>query len=221
MKKLFFVAGFLLMACGKISTSGTGIGEMRLLTVSSVATGDLLIYDSICSALTRKSQKLGSGLMNLNFDVQIKDCDGNNVVFATQQVSVEPANGSYALREKASNSLFVFPKVETPSDGIFASICGKTDLKVPMILDNKDAMWVSTSGSCPSAGGEQCLTVELGSPSESTANGATYYKIHTREFIRFNLQPTNGKYGFFTYRRKLSDGACSGGKSSESIATWR
>ncbi len=224
MKYTFPFIALLFVSCGEIKTNaGAGIGEVRALNPVAISTTDNLVFDSICSALTKKSQKLSSALPNaLSFDVQEKDCEGKNVTFATQQVRVENnSSEGYQLRRQDTSGLFVFPAVETQDKGIMQAICSGTATALPAMRSTDEAMWISTAGysstDCPSASGEVCILVEYGAR-EGTGNS---FRIHTRDFVRFNLQSTSGKYGYFTHRKSFSENNCERGKNTESIATMR
>ncbi|MFL5783290.1 MAG: hypothetical protein ACJ76H_01690 [Bacteriovoracaceae bacterium] len=218
-----FIAGlaFILVSvsCGKIeNTNGTGIGELRDVTKLSTASGsDNVTFDQICAGLTNKEPKLTSSPPNLSFDVQSTDCDGKNVIFETEQVSVvnNPTTGPQFINRN-SNFPFVFPQVETTSAGVFAGLCGKTSREFPVKVGN-DYRWIRGGGDCPGVSGESCVTVETASKDVNT----TYYRVHTREFIRFNITANTGKFGYFTYRRKLAESVCSFGKHTEDIVTLR
>lgn len=199
---------FLAASCGKVEvqTGMGGIGESRSISPIAVAGGDLQTFDQICAGLTNKAQKFTSALPNLTYDVQSKNCAGVSILKETQQVSVvaEGQLPNYVLRNRTTNAPFVFPVAETSKDGVFAGICGKTSLTMPVLLNNGSAKWVRPGGECPGASGEICVTVEVGAKDPNSE----FYRIHTREFIRFNVKNLDGKYGHFTYRRRQAEGVC-------------
>jgi hypothetical protein len=209
------------VSCGKIKMSGTpGIGGVRQLAALQISTADQQTLFRVCEALTKKSSKLKLSLPNsLVFDVVEKDCKGNTVTFNSQQVRVESSGTDFQFRRQDTNSLFMFPNVETSESGFMKEICGgATELPYSR---GTEAVWVSTGGftttDCPNASGEQCLMVEYGTKQET---GSTYL-IHTIEFVRFNLVPNNGKYGYFTHRKVLAQNNCDEGENTDSQATLR
>jgi hypothetical protein len=217
-----FIAGltFILfsVSCGKIeNTNGTGIGELRDISkLSTASASDNVIFDQICSGLTNKEGKLTSSPPNLSFDVQSTDCDGKNVIFETEQISVVNNSGGPQFINRNTNFPFVFPQVETTAFGVFANLCGKASRTFPVQVGN-DYRWIRSGGECPAVSGETCVTVETASKDVNTS----YYRVHTREFIRFNVTANTGKYGYFTYRRKLAESVCAFGKHTEDIVTLR
>ncbi|MES2526884.1 MAG: hypothetical protein V4598_07340 [Bdellovibrionota bacterium] len=224
MKYALPIIAVLLVSCGEIKgMKGSGIGQMRELSQLQISTSDSLTFDSICASLTKKSQKLTAALPNsLNFDVQEKDCDGKTVTFASQQVRVENGgSGGYQYRRTDTSSLFIFPNVETQDSGFMQAICSGSATTMPVLKSADEAVWISAAGvnstDCPGAVGETCVLVESGSREGTTNN----FRIHSREFVRFNLQATSGKYGYFTHRKAYTANNCDSGKNTESIATMR
>ncbi len=217
------LVALLSVSCGKIETSGTaGVGGVRELSSLAISTSDLVIFDQICQALTKKEQKLISSLPNsLVFDVSEKDCSGKTVTFNSQQVRIETSTTGYQFRRQDTNGLFLFPQVETSTNGFMKEICAGAS-KMPYSRSNDtEAVWVSTGGfsssDCPNGPNEQCLVVEYG----SRQGTSTTYLIHTIEYVRFNLLSTSGKYGYFTHRKSIATNNCDQGESTESQATLR
>lgn len=209
-------------SCGKIDMkTGGGVGQIRELQPLQISVGEQLTFDSICSGLTKKSQRFSSSLpSSLVFDVQEKDCDGKTVTFGSQQVRVSSGTNGYQFERQDSGGSFLFPNVETSDNGVMKEICGGVR-SIPLVDGIGDARWISTTGfsssECPSVSGEQCVVVETGSK-QGTTNS---YRIHTREVIRFNINANSGKYGYFTFRKKSADSNCDAGDSTESSATLR
>lgn len=221
---LLFIA-VLSASCGKIEgiKGGSNLGQVRELQVSAISTGEALLYDRICQALTRKADKLETALPNsLSFDVVEKDCDKIQVLGAgAQPVRVEKTGtGEFQFRRQDSNALFVFPSVETTSFGLMKEICaGATQLPV---VSGDSAKWVYTADpsneDCPVKSNEVCLTFERGSKEPNTTNS---YRVHTREFIRFNVELNGGKYGYYTHRKAFSTNNCDPGKFTETAVELR
>lgn len=222
MKLTLFLLSVLAISCGKIDMkSGGGIGQIRELTPQAISVGEQLIFDSICSGLTRKSQRFSTSLpTSIVFDVQEKDCDGKTVTFGSQQVRVSSSTNGYQFERQDSGGSFIFPNVETSDSGVMKEICGGSR-SIPVVDGNGDARWISTSGfsasECPSASGEQCVLVEIGSKQGTS----TSYRIHTREVIRFNVNVNSGKHGYFSLRKKFADSNCDAGDNTEASATMR
>jgi hypothetical protein len=205
----------LFASCGKVEVqTGSGsIGELKGISPLTVPSGDLQTFDQICAGLTTKTGKFDTSAPTLTYDVQSKNCDGENNLKESQQVSVVLLDGYYQLRNRATSAPFIFPNAEGPKSGIFDGICGKTGLTMPILQSNGSAKWVKPGGECPGASGEICVTVEIGAK-EPNSN---FYRVHTREFVRFNVQNLNGKFGHFTYRRRFSEGVCDVGDFAEDI----
>ncbi len=218
MKFSLLLGLILASSCGRIENL-KGVGEIKDAKAYQISTSDHLIFDSICSSLTKKSQKLSAanpGVMT--FDVLEKDCKGETVTSGPQQVRIEAnLSGGYQFRRQDTNGLFVFSEVETQNNGFMQSICGGSATQMP-IVSGDEAIWISTgagSRDCPPAGNEECLLLEKGTKTDGG------YRILSREFIRINTQNNSGKQGYFTYRRSVAQGNCDKGDSKESSVTLR
>ena len=97
-------------SCGKIDMkTGGGVGQIRELQPLQISVGEQLTFDSICSGLTKKSQRFSSSLpSSLVFDVQEKDCDGKTVTFGSQQVRVSSGTNGYQFERQDSGGSFLF-----------------------------------------------------------------------------------------------------------------
>lgn len=220
MKAAVVAIAVLAVSCGKIKMAGSeGLGQMLESTPKAISTADQLVFDRICNALTAKQSKFGSSLPTLIFDVQEKDCKGSTSNFQTQQVRIESTGSDFQLRRQDTNGLFVFPTVETPSSGVMAELCAGT-ANMP-VMRNGEAIVITTSGfssgDCSANGNEQCLMVVKASPDGQT-NGL---RIHTREFIKFNLNQTSGKFGYYTYRKAIARNNCDEGENTETSVSLR
>lgn len=223
MKYVIPLMAFMIVSCGEIKTGENGgLGELRQLQSISIPMNDSLVFDSICASLTKKSQKLAAALPNaLDFQVQEKDCEGDSVVNGTQQVRVENsvAEGPQ-FRRQDTNGLFLFPNVETQDRGLMKELCSGSATSLPVMKSANEAMWIRASGfskDCPNATSETCIQVEIGSREGTTDS----FRIHTRQFVRFNILATSGKYGYFTHRKSFAENNCDRGKNTESSATMR
>ncbi len=222
MKFPILLLALISVSCGKISNSGiSGVGGVRELAPLAISTSDAVTFDRICSALTAKDTKLKSSLPNsLVFDVVEKNCDGDTVTFNSQQVRVEASSSGFQFRRQDTNGLFLFPQVETSNAGFMKEICEGSS-SMPATRGTAEAIWVSTGGftgtDCPNASGELCLVVEYGTKQGTTNT----YLIHTVEYVRFNLNSTSGKYGYYTHRKALATNNCDQGENTESEAKLR
>jgi hypothetical protein len=207
-------------SCGKINLQGkTGLGAVREIVSENISTSDHVSYDAICQALTTKGLKLDSFRSPQTFDVEKKDCEGNpdTTLPAVQQVNIEPSTSGYLFRRIDNNALFVFPSVETSQFGVMKEICGGAT-QMP-IVNGGEARWIRTGTfeDCKAVKNEQCVLVETGSKMENS----TSYRVNTVEYIRFNLDRTSGKYGYYTHRKILASSTCEDNKKEEVTADLR
>lgn len=222
MKHSLLPLALMIASCGKIDMGSTGaLGTVRQLQTNNITTGEAVVFDQVCQALTKKGDKLSATLPNsLNFDVVEKNCDGGNVFFGTQQVRVENTGSGFQFRRSDNNTLFVFPEVETSSSGFMKEICGGAS-SLP-VSRGSEVIWVSQAGfsnvDCPNAPSERCLMVEYGLKVDS---GENLYRVHRRDFVRVNLTTSSGKYGYVTYRKSTAENNCDQGKSTVTTAELR
>lgn len=200
------VLTLVLVSCGKVNVSQTGVGQIRSSQEQIISSDDLTVYDRICEGLVRKTQLYGASIpAPVTFTLDRQDCDGAGSGPVDQTVIVEAGGGGFQYRVQSSNAAFVFPNVETSTSGIMQPFCGGTN-KLPIVKSNQDAMWITRSVSqndCPTLSNEECIGIETGSPS-----GENEYRIHTRELVRFNVLRTSPRFGLFTYRKVLSNIGC-------------
>lgn len=218
MKSISFILLSLTFAssCGKIDVSQTGVGQVRSSVPQAISTDDVVVYDRICEALTRKGVLYGASIpAPVTFTLDRQDCDGVNSGPVDQTVIVEASGGGFQYRVQATNAAFVFPNVETSSSGIMQPFCGAA--QNPVTKQNGDAIWITRSvsqGDCPTLSNEECVGFETGSPT----GGTNEFRIHTRELVRFNTLRTSSRYGLFTYRKAVSNIGCSDKKLSSSVS---
>lgn len=217
MKVLFFL--LIISSCGKIDIASTGLGQERSSAEFAISTDDLVVFDRVCEALTRKVVLYSASLPSpMTYTVERTDCEGVSAAPVDQSVAVENAGGNFQLRVQATNAAFVFPNSESQVSGVMAPFCAGV-AKLPLKKTNGDATWISrsvSSGDCPPSAKEDCFAIETGSPS-----GKDEFKIHTREFIRFNVNKTSPRYGLFTFRKVSSANGCLGKQFSSTSATLK
>lgn len=211
MKVLGLLTLGLLMSCGKIPTNGkSGLGEIRASTPQGLSANEVQQLDTICEALRVKEVALGGFKPTQNFGVRQKSCEVSDLgTEESIQVAIVDEYGKLKYRPVNSGTTFPFPEVETRTSGALESVCGNTrNFSNPRVLAG-EGVWITTQGigreNCAPGTNEICVLVERGSPS------GTGYRIHTKEWLKFNTFVTSGdsKVGYYLSRKLLTDASCS------------
>ena len=210
MKYFWIVAIFLTTACGKYDapTGNATVGQQRQVSTSrALGTSEQTSLSNICNALSVKASRLPQSTnAPFSFNSSQTDCIGTMISSGIVATTIQTDGANYFFKTSTGMN-FIFPDVETPTHGVFTQICSSIgNIQDVTTLSNGDAQFVTLSGECPSVGGETCVLIETGSP----VSGVTgTFRIHTKEWIRLNTTATSSRYGFFTYRKKVSQAFCS------------
>lgn len=220
---------FLLLAisCGKYDTAGNSQKLGKALQVSALSTTEKDNLTIICNALKQKEPTLPSTVgSGLTFTTTETDCDSKLISSGDIGVVLQGSSSNYLFKRKADSLDFIFPNVETSIVGVFQDICAPlaADRTLPEeeqtfqnprtvagVSANIYAEGVS-SADCPPATGEYCIEV-------NTTNGQG--KVTSKEWIRFRTNTTLGRVGYFTYRKKITQGLCQKNKYSTYTATLK
>ena len=218
---LTFAALLLFASCGGSYnlTNGTTLGEERSLVIEQVSAGEVQLVQTLCSALAEKASLLSTGVaQNYDFVVSQKKCEETSgSTPAVVNVYTEISGSNYNFKRSDNSALFIYPDIETQTSGVTKELCSRlSSLASPIKLSNGNALWfeISRDGmtDCSPSSGDVCLMVETGLPTGEK------YKIVSREFIKFQLNRTLPKFGFFTTRRSYSNAFCTGSNFAETSA---
>ena len=223
MKYAFLTAIFLTaVSCGKYEAVGTGsIGEAL---TDGGASLNPQVLSTICSALSNKSASQLANSTHTFATVQT-DCNGGNVVAgALVPTVIQGSGGNFYFKRQDNGMDFLFPEVDTTSFGVMSSICSslanQQQLTSLNTLSNGDTQKVITSGisssDCAPTSNELCVYFETGSP-----NGAGSVIVHTKEWVRYKVNPQEAKVGFYSYRKKITKSYCSQNQFVTSQATLK
>lgn len=221
MKYSFLLLTFLIVSCGKYESevSRNLIGETRSATALTVSSSDRNNLASICGALVQKSTILPSivGTTNFLFTTIQSDCEGETVVNADINVVVQNSGGGLVFKKSIDGLDYIFPEIETQNSGLLAGVCSDLSTFSNPRLEGSSATWITTSGissnDCTPLNGEICVMVEKGN-----LNNDQTYTVHTKEWMRVRVSSTEGKLGFFTERKRLTQSICGINKSQISRA---
>lgn len=221
MKYSFLFLTCLIVSCGKYESevSRNLIGETRSATALSVSSSDRNNLASICGALAQKSTILPSivGTTNFLFTTIQTDCEGETVVNADINVVVQNSGAGLVFKKSIDGLDYIFPEVETQSSGLLAGVCADLSTFSNPRLEGTSATWITTSGissnDCTPLSGEICVMVEKGN-----LNNDQTYTVHTKEWMRVRVSSIEGKLGFFTERKRLTQSICEANKSQISRA---
>lgn len=225
MKFALLIMTVLVASCGQYESDVTRnlIGESRSADALVVTTTDRNNISSICTALGQKASTLASAVGSTYlFATQQSDCDGITVVNADLNVIIQTGGTGYIFKKSSDGLDYIFPELETNTTGLLTNVCADPTSFVNPQIDpgTNSATWITTVGissnDCTPASEELCVQVETGS-----LNADQTYTIHTKDWMRVRLTSTNGKLGFFTQRKKLTQATCATYKSQISQALMK
>jgi hypothetical protein len=198
-------------SCGRIENpiSASGIGELRTISaLSGVLASERTNLQLICDALARVETILPSAVnTNHTYLAGQTDCAGKFIENSNINVVIQAVNSGYVFRRQDGLE-FLFPVFETASKGEVSSLCSAlaTNLTNPVVRENGSAVFFRTTGisaNCPDVPGERCILLEQALP-----EGSLSYRIVSREWIRFRVDPRLTKAGFFSYRQRIARSYC-------------
>lgn len=215
---------FLISSCGRVEVSSTnGLGDFKSLNSITIDQNQLSTISSICQSLTRKNSALPA-LVNTPyvFSYSTKKCNETGMSAASDVATTLQTMGTSYKFLQGNGSSFYFGEVETPTSGSLSRICQQMadtgSLTNPSVAGT-EVLFINpgvVGGDCPPAANESCLLLEKG-----TNDGNGLAKIHTKEWIRFNLKINSGKDGFFTYQKQVTSQGCSEGAFSVNQAVLK
>jgi len=224
MKYFNLITLFAFISCGRVenTVSSSRIGEIRTVqSASRLSSTDQSNLQIICDALTRVQAVLPSAVNSTHsFLATQADCTGKKIEEGTVSVVIQAASSGFVFRRQDGLD-FLFPKFETSSQGELSTICtalGGSPTN-PIFSSDGSATFFSTIGlssDCPYVTGESCVLIEKAVP-----DGELSYRITSREWIRFRLDPRIAKTGFFSFRRKVAQSYCPQGQSIKFEATLK
>lgn len=213
MKLLLLTVAILTTACGKYEISGAGsntVNELRPLSNASQLTDlDRTNLLAVCSALNTKTNVLNQGTSGSTFTFfsTERDCSKNVVSAGNVDVTiVSQGSNAFGFKRKSDGQDFLFPNVETTSSGLFSDICSNVNNIVSPVVDGSSVTFVTTTGisssDCAQVGNEVCVKIEKGTVQGTSA------VIISKDWIRVRVGGTQGKIGFFTQRKKVTQSYC-------------
>jgi len=156
------------------------------------------------------------------FSYSSKKCSDSSVSSAIDIATTLQNSGSSYKFLQSNGSVFYFGEVETSTSGSLSRICSQMAdsgaISNPIISGN-EVLFVTTgisNGDCPSVFDESCVSLEKG-----TIDTSGMAKIHTKEWIRFNIKSNSGKNGFYTFQKQITSQGCSEGAFSINQATLK
>lgn len=213
MKFVITISLLLSISCGRVSPGIGSLGQEMKFEPQALTASENQRLSSLCSTLGTKAALLGqAGAQSYTFNVRKKGCDEASL---GESESVLVGLDGTRLKVAGNGLAFTFPDIETNQTGVMREICGDlANFTKPQKLANGNIMRVdlSASAECNPGPKEMCLYLETGAP-----NGDSY-KVISREWIRFQMDPAVPRVGFFTERKLKSSVFCGTGKTSETIA---
>lgn len=213
MKYSFLFLAVLAASCGDYNYDNREdrVGEVRPLNQVQMSNFDLDKVTRICNALKTKEPTL-IGIVNqpLTFTTSQEDCNRNKIPAQDVPVVIQNQGGSFVYKQTSNGLDFLFPTVETPSNGVLSGICNSLPELVNPIVSGTQVLYYNLnnidSDHCVSEGlNEICINVELA----TTQDDGTSAKVHTKEWIRIRTSSqTDAFIGFETTRKRISKGYC-------------
>lgn len=217
MKALLLLAMIILVACGRVDVPGSG-NETRSTNPIVV---DSTVVRKICDAL---ALKVPNALVNTQavFEIASKGCDAENLSapFDITTTIQNSFNGFSFIQ--ANGFAPYFGAIETTDKGTMSPVCAQlaTGTLTSPIANGNEFTFFTTSVAAdecsPRSSNEVCILVE-----KASGTGTSAATIHTKEWIRFNLDTTQGRVGWFTYKKQTTTTGCATGKSLINTTTLK
>lgn len=225
MKFALIILSFLVISCGSDKMNGSlrnGVGEQRAVNAfTAIPNNDRNGISQVCNALAQKASVLPNVVgTTLLFSASQTDCTGNVNPEASVETVIQSNGLNFVLRRKSNNQEFIFPDLETNTQGLLADYCGQINILQNPLVSGTSASYITTSGidpnNCTPASGEVCVQIERASLQ------GDFYVVHTKDWLRVRISsPTNDRIGFYTQRKKTTRGICGDNEVMEMQATLR
>lgn len=198
-------------ACGKYEVAtkqNSSVGEIKSTTAQSLSGAEQTLLSQMCVSLSSKTTTLSSAIGSVfKFGTTVTDCSGDVASSGDVETYITGSGGTYSFKRRSDNSDFFFPNVETSSSGLLSEICSNLGNATNGFSSGQEITFFKArdilSTDCAPVTGEVCLYIEKG-----TSQGNDTVKIHTKEWIRVRTSSNQGKIGFFTFRKKVSQSYC-------------
>lgn len=205
-----------LAACGKtnVAPRDGSLNVLRLFSPALITEQERTRLSTLCQALAQKAQALPTtSAQRLQFEVQERPCStGTDLSGITPQsvptLTEVQAPSIFRLRRADNNLQFILPELETNATGSMAQVCSDVSDQTqnPRRLANGSSLWVNVTNPdpnhCRAGTNEICIQLETG-----VQEGGSE-RIIKREFIRFQMDRTLPRYGFWTERELESTALC-------------
>lgn len=220
MSRFFFFVLIIvsLAGCGLKEEQGQ-IDEVRKFEPISISENDYRTVLRVCDALRGKEailQQMVDNRVPFAFNYGEKNCSEESIK-SFDPITVRIKNNAQDFQFDVTNGNFGYSNVETTKVGLMVDICNNLASKVsPIVGASGSAIWfapIFASKICQSSPDETCMLVEFGRKTDQQGS----YRIHTREWVKFNVTKTT-KQGFFSERKTFSTIGCPQGTQIEKSA---
>ena len=209
--RAFIVCALLILSgCGAY-TVPESVGGLKSTNPLVIDESDKNQIKAICDAIAQKtiasSTLVGSQAV---FDYSIKECTGKSLgAPLTVPTTIQSGPNGYSFTLPGGSN-FYFADLETTDTGSLASICAELkkpeDLTSPIVTGNEYLYFTTSSVStseCPVVQNQKCIYLQKGS-----LDIQGYASIHTKLWIRINLESKLGRLGYFTLKKELTSLGC-------------
>ena len=209
--KFFIVSALLILSgCGAY-TVPESVGGLKSTNALVVDENEKNQIKAICDAIAQKTLS-SSTLVGTQavFDYATKSCTDTSLgapLTVPTTIQSGPNGYRFAL---PGGSYFYFADLETTDTGSLASICAELkkpeELSSPIVTGNEYLYFTTTSVStseCPVVQNQKCIYLQKGS-----LDIQGYASIHTKLWIRINLESKLGRLGYFTLKKELTSLGC-------------
>lgn len=207
---------FFLISCGRVDVkTESGVGQRVSTEPIVVDSFQMDIIKSVCDAISKKTESISS-LVNTKvlFSYAKKECTSSSLGAPSDVITFLRLTALGPRLIDSSGAFFYFSEVETSDEGSMAKICQKIklgqELKNP-IAEGSEYTYFTTSAisgnDCDAKFNQPCILIQMG-----TDSGSGLAKIHTKEWIRFDLRVDQGRQGFFNLKKQVSSIGCEEGQ---------
>lgn len=210
MKVFIFSALLILSGCGAY-TVPEAVGGLKSTNALVIDENQKNQIKAICDAIAQKTLSsatlVGSQAV---FGYSTKVCTGTNLgPELTIPTTIQSGPNGYRF-SLPGGSNFYFADIETTDTGSLASICAELkkpeELASPIVTGNEYLYYTTVSVStseCPVVQNQTCIYLQKGS-----LDIEGFASIHTKLWIRINLESKFGRLGYFTLKKELTTMGC-------------
>lgn len=216
MKRIHFILSCLILSsCGGDYPHSQRLGQIRVFAPVVLDAENINRLTTLCNALNQKVQQVGIATSaSATFNV-VKSTCGKAQTSSREVVAVKGTAPFFFFERTDQGHIgepFSFP-FETHQSDIMGTICsGLGDPKNALMVSGSP-VWFSTTATrdCAPRANEVCIFIEKGAKGQN----ATEYQVIEQEWIKFQLETGNPRYGYYNERKRITSLDCADDKVTE------